>query len=188
MTSKVSIISNAFILLGEYPVNDINVLNPIHSAASIVYDRLLSSILSKYPWRFAIEHQDLSLLSTPTNNDEWTYAFALPTVPSMLWLYRIYPTTEDYIIYQDKLFANINEIAIDYIFQPPENKFPSYFVNLLVHQVTAEIAFLITKNLNVAANFNTLAQREIVNAMAQDAQQFTNPVIQRDEIYGSHFT
>ena len=105
MTSQVEIISSAFVKLGDYPVNSLTTGNPIYNAAKQAYEHVLPYVLSRYPWRFAIEHQELSLLTTSppmSNLGSWQYAFQLPTVPPMLWFYRVYPTSTRYLIFQDK--------------------------------------------------------------------------------------
>ena len=46
MSFKVEVISLAFIELGEPPINDIDTGNPIHSAASQVYETILANELN----------------------------------------------------------------------------------------------------------------------------------------------
>lgn len=190
MTSKVSLISASFILLGQNPVSDVstfNTGNPIHAAASTWYDLVVADFFSgPQPWRFAIYTQALSRLVTAPLMDDWQYAFQLPTDPAYKMLVQVYPSSS-YMIYEDKIYSNQTSLMIDYVYQPAESTFPSYFQLAVIYKLTANIAMLITQEQTVAERWATNAILQEKKARFIDSKVNPNGILKYGVTYASHF-
>lgn len=186
--SKTRIISDTFILLGKQPINDIDTGNPIHAAALSIYDDIIRpTLLSKHPWRFAYQHQILVRLTADSPIPDWKYQFQLPTLPAVFMPIKVYPNV-DYIIYQDKIFANVEELELDYIADVEEKDFPPYFVTLCIYALAANIGLLVTQKPNLEVIYEKKASLQLALAMGLDGFQMPNPIIEHDSIYARHFS
>lgn len=136
--SKVSIISNASILLGNGPVSSLSNPNKFIASASERYDVLIQSLLSVSGWRFATGIVELSqLVSTPIV-DEWLYAYELPA--NYLAMVRLYPNTE-FKIYQNRIFTNIDSpVKAEYRFVPSNNTSNSAFLDYFGYELASDLA------------------------------------------------
>ena len=187
MTSKVSIISDAFVLLGKQAINHLDTTNPIHVASSNIYDLILPDLLCKAPWRSAMKNQTLGQLTTEPNNDEaWTYIYELPDDPPILLLYKTYPET-NYQIYENHLYCNVNEIKIDYVFKPQEDRFPPYFVSLMVYAMAYHLSMAVTQNSGLVSFWYKQFIQQQVIATGISANQVPSQIIGNDVVYGAHF-
>jgi hypothetical protein len=184
MTTKVSILSQAFVLLGTKPVNDPQ-NNPIYAAVSDLYDSIYPKLLAEHPWRFASQLFALNLVNeTPPIETRWTKIFQLPADLVRIW--RTYPTC-DYTIFQDKIYTTASSLTLEYVFQVDESKFPDYFTWLLVLTLARDCAMLVTQNATVKASFDKDAATQ--NAMAKflDSQGIPGTTPRRDAVYSAHY-
>jgi hypothetical protein len=185
MASKVSIISNAFILLGKKPINTLDLTNSTIVAASNIYELVLPDLLSKCPWRSAMINQTLSRVNeTPNNN--WQYIFQLPTDPKIIYLYNVEPLTA-YEIYGDKLYTNVTEVKVDYVYKPPADEFPDYFVTLMVYAVAYHMASQITQAAKLTQFWYQRFLEQKVMANSISLSQIPTRSVRRDQVYSSHF-
>jgi len=189
MTSKVEIISQAFGLLGKPPINDIVTTNLIHVSASRWYDTLLDQLLSVgQPWRFASATQQLAQLTqTLPEVTGWKYLYQLPTNPKLLLLNKVYPQQTPYLVYEDKLASNSNEVTIEYIFKPDENAFPSYFTITMIYKMAASIGMEITQDIEIVKLWSEEAVRQERLARHTDGKQNPSQVLPSGQIYQAHF-
>lgn len=184
-TSKVKILSAAFILLGKDAINDIVSTDKIVIAASQVYDYLKPDLLTAFPWRFAMLTRELNKLSTTPPVTRFANAFQLP--PDMLLAYR----PEDlinYEIYEDMLYTNNSQVKLDYIHPATENEFPPYFVRAINHTLAAEIAMTVTQTITIAEYWEKISERSLIRAKARDSQQMPNPFVRRDPLITARFS
>ena len=195
MTSKVEIISEALNLLGLPPVSDVSGFpgnNPAYNAANKWYDRLLKSILSDgQPWRFAMVTKQLNVLTTTPTTGEWTYILQIPTNPNKILSYRVYDGITDiknYAIYEDKIYANQNVIYMDYTFEPTPEKFPEYFILLLIYELAAHLAMPITQSKELLSMWSKAARSQTLKARAIDSKQNPSVPFPLGELYEAHLT
>jgi len=186
-SSKVRIISNSFILLGNSQINYLEPNNQLHDLASSLYDLLLPSILMKSPWRFPMEHRDLQRVDE-TPAPDWQYVFMLPEDPVLLLLYRIYPDSL-YAIYGNRLHSNSEEMSADFVYQPSDSKFTPSFEALLTYKLTALLAMPITQNATLIKFWEGKAKEELM--VAQQIESSQSPSIQinaNDPLTLAHYT
>lgn len=164
MASKLDIINQALVLLGENPVTDLT--SPSGIIADTVYTTTRNDLLSGHRWRFAVKKVALvAAAGSPVN--EWTNHFTLPT--DMLVLFRTYPNSQ-YEIFEDKLVTNNASVSVDYIFDPGEKKYPDYFVKSLATLLSSEMALAITNDKKMSEMQHSKAQMAISSAKNKDSQ------------------
>lgn len=188
MANKVSIISNAFVLLGKQTINSLDPTNPIHVAAAQLYDSVLPDLLCKAPWRYTITNQDLKRInSTPNNYGSWSYMFELPDDPKMLLLYKVYPES-NYQIYQNHLYSNQLELKVDYVYQSDEETFPPYFTTLLIYAMAYHLAMPVTQSTTLVQFWSSEYRRQKTIAEGINANQIPSQIIGNDIVFNSHFS
>lgn len=187
MATDISIISNAFILLGKQAINALDPKNPIHTAAKNLYETLLPDLLSSAPWRQAVKNITLNKVNeTPNNNERWSFIYELPNDPKMLSLYKVYPTM-DYQIYNNYLYCNLNDVKVDYVYRVTEDKFPPYFVNLITYALTYHLAMPVTQNSTLVQFWGNQYKIKKLSAQAMNANQIPSQVVSYNPIYEAHF-
>lgn len=173
MASKIGIINHSLILIGESPITSLS--SAVGTVAETVYDTTLESMLTDHRWRFAVKKVALVAASgSPLN--EWTNHFTLPS--DMLMLIRTYPNSV-YEIYEDKLATNNNSVAVDYVFNPGETKYPEYFVKALAHQLASDMALSVTNDKTLEQRMAQKAEMAVAKAKHKDSQGRPSSAIQR---------
>ena len=144
MTTKVRIVSRAFVKLGRAPINDLETGGDIVAAASDAYDEAVRDVLAWYSWTFATATLRLTrLTATPPSVTGFRYAYQLPA--DMLQINRPFPIS-NYDLREDKLYSNVSDLTIEYTFKPDESRFPYYFTSLLTAKLAADICILVTED------------------------------------------
>jgi hypothetical protein len=187
MASKVGIISNAFILLGKAPVNDLTTSDPIVTSAVKIYDMTYPDLLAAHPWRFAMEIKTLDPLTAAPVIDEWTTAYLLPG--DLIQLYRVYQKSW-YRIYQNQIYANTSStetITIEYTHPVTEDRFPAYFTQLFTYKMAALMAMPVTELVQKGEYYEKMATGQLAVARSLDSQQNPNVTIQNDIYLSRHY-
>lgn len=185
MTSEISIISNAISLLGMHAINSFDESNPVHVTARRLYAQVKPELLVNHPWRFAMESKTLDQLSSSPSVEDWSYAYTFPAAPSRILFFRSRPIC-DYEIFENKIFTNEPSLAMDYIYEISEEYFPVYFTSALIYYLASRLALPLTQNADLMKYWDNEAQRMIRTAMALEAQQQPNYMIQRDSLMDAH--
>ena len=150
MASKVGIINNALISLGQETVS--SVTQNIRTARLMVaqYDLVRKALLRLHPWSFAKSETALTLLTTSTANipvltDDFLYIFQLP--PDFIKLLKTDVEASGYLhkIVGKRLYSNSNVINIEYIYdiEDPE-QFDPDFTEAFSAKLAAELCYAIT--------------------------------------------
>lgn len=176
-TSKISIASNALILLGHKPIASLEEAGAGPQAAANLYEDSYLNLLTANRWRFATKKVLLSrLVEGPIN--EWKYQHQLPH--DMLYLVK---TSEimDFEVYEDKLYSNYKEVSIDYIYRVDESMLPAYFTKTLEFFLAAQFAIPVTANSTRMQEYNTMYEMQLKRAKYADASQRPSDVMARSE-------
>ena len=186
MVSKVSIISEAFLLLGKgRPTNDLND-TPQTVAASSFYETLYPFLLTTHPWRFAMRLRELNQLTEKPILDRWRFAYQLPA--DLLNPYRMHPTNNNYSIYEDKVFSNFdNPLILEYTARVDPARFAHYFTLLLTYSIAGHMAMMVTQQEVIAELWVKKADEQLVFGRTLDSQAEPSPVITNNAIFASHF-
>jgi len=169
MASKIDLISNALILIGNAPINTLDGNSREQQVASNLYDTTVKSELTKHRWGFARKKAQLSLTTDTPVDTEYKSIYQLPT--DLLVLIKLNPI-HNYEIFGDKVYSNLSSaLYCDYIYDAPESEWPVYFSSMIEFALARVFAPSIRDSASSAEN---MAQ-EYLNAsrMARftDSQQ-----------------
>lgn len=169
--TKLSICSDALIMLGESPLTSFS-----GTDAGVVCDRLYDDIkkmtLAMYPWSFTISKLQLSRGTAPVN--EYKYAYNLPTSLQRISGVRAVfnsaqvgaqPIQGGWEILGKTLITNQETIVIDFQVEPEEFDLPSYFVQLLKYMMTWHIAETVTDQITKAEYWRQIAVGTVAENM-----------------------
>lgn len=154
--TDVQICSNALTVLGSKSIDSLTEGTGRAKICNAVYDDIKYTLLASYPWRFATRKAKLSRDATAPIN-EWRYSFILPTdrvengaIAAFQSSAVSEPPFQDFEIFENRLYANVEEVWIDYTYDIVEASMPFYFVNLLKAAICADIAMAVTDQVNLA--------------------------------------
>lgn len=140
--TKIGIISNALILLGEKPLNALNDNRYGATVGANLFEMIYENELQSNRWRFAMAKVALSKLTNVPLN-EWQFAYQLPA--EMLLPIGVFPIC-DYEIYAEHLYTDAASVALDMMFKPAVGDIPAYFATLLTYRLARDMAKPITES------------------------------------------
>jgi len=164
-TSKISICSNALILLGEAPISSFDDPGAGALTAANLYESSYINMLSMHRWRFATKKAQLGRLSAAPLN-EWQYQYQLPT--DIVALITTYPNT-NYELYGDKLYANDATISVDYVHRMDESQLPLWFTKTMEFYLAMQFAIPVTGNSTRLGEMNQLWTQQLRSAKNIDS-------------------
>ena len=94
--SKLSLINNALILIGDVPLTSLTSGTRAQVVATSLYDNIIENELSKHRWGFARNIAELSKDVAAPVGDEWQTSYTLPA--DMLVLIKLDPSIPYQII------------------------------------------------------------------------------------------
>ncbi len=186
MASKIDIISNAFLLLGQGAVNNIGETAPQHVKDAVnLYDMFYTSYLASYPWSFCLKQFTLNRLTSFTQISGYTFAYQLPS--GWLSIYRVDPLS-DYMIVGDLIYSNTSDpfkiFASTYV---DESKLPVYYVAYLVEQMAAVFAMPMTQNPNIAMEWGQSALKKLGHAKQLNNANEPSPILRSNPVAQAHY-
>lgn len=138
MSSKIDLISNALILIGDTPINSLTGGTRAQQVASNLYDNIVQNELTKHRWGFAKKKAQLSLTTEVPVDNEWRSIYQLPS--DLLFLIKLYPAT-NYQLYGDKVYTDSSQaLYADYIYNAPESEWPVYFAKMIEYALARDFA------------------------------------------------
>lgn len=174
--SKIQLISNALILLGDEPISSLSDSGAGAKAGANLYESSYLSMLSSHRWNFATKKTTLSRLAEAPKN-EYKYQYQLPT--DIVNLITTYPVST-YRIIGDKLYSDSSSIDIDYVYKVTEDKFPAYFIKPFEYYLAVQLCIPVTEDYNKLEIMNRMFERESRLARYSDSQQQPSVPIQDD--------
>ena len=173
--TKVNIISQALILLGERPVSDLtDDSRDSISGIVAIFENTYEAELQSNRWRFACAKKALDRLNTTPLN-EYQFVHQLPS--DALLIFRTVPRTR-YEIYGDRIYSNLQQIEVDYLFKPDIATLPAYFTKMLAYSLAREMARPTSENTHTVNDFSDRYYLQRNVAMFADAQARPNVAIE----------
>lgn len=170
MATRVSICSNALLLLGAKTINSLDEGTDRASLASNLYDNVRDSLLRSHPWNCAVKRVILAP-DTETPAFDYTAQFTLPGD----WLKTISVGPDgyevDYKHESGKVLANGTSLALRYISRNDnEATWDSMLVHAMELKMAAEMAYPITGSASMADLMNGKLLQHLKAARAVDGQ------------------
>lgn len=175
MASKIDLISNALILIGDVSINDLVGNDRRKLIARNLYDNIVQNELTKHRWGFCRKKAQLSLL-TAAPIEEWAKSYELPA--DLLTLIKISPSI-NYQVYGSQIYCNYSQaLYCDYIYAAPENDWPVYFAKMVEYALARDFATSLRDS--TASRVEMAAEYENASRMARytDSQQHPQVAIQ----------
>jgi hypothetical protein len=176
MASKIDLVSNALILIGDSPINTLDGNTRAQQVGSNLYDNIVKFELTKHRWGFARKKAQISLTTDVPADPEWQSIYQLPT--DLLVLIKLYPST-GYQVYGDKVYTNgKSALYCDYIYDVPESEWPIYFSKMIEYALAKDFATSVRDS--AAARGEMAAEYMNASRMARftDSQQHPQTRIQ----------
>ena len=178
MNSKVQIVNQALVVLGEAPLDIFPNGSKYSTIAATLWDSSLDAVLRSHPWNFAVKREILPELADPPKYD-YSAAFNLPT--DCLRILDV--ETDDYRVEGRTILADESSLSIRYIARIVDvTVYDSLFIEALSTYLAWRMAYSITKSEAVRdANWN--AYKEIMGlARVVDAQEEPTPEFEESSL------
>lgn len=185
MASKIDLISNALILIGDTPINSLTGNDRRQQVANNLYDNVVQSELSKFPWSFARRKAQLSLTTDEPIDNDWRSIYQLPT--DLISLIKINPNVR-YNIYGDKLYCNLSQkVTCDYIANVSESEWPVHFSKMIEYALASDFAISIRDNTSTSDSMAAKYVNQSRMARYNDSQQHPQTPIQNQPFLGVRY-
>ena len=171
MTSKLEIISDALLELGDSPITSLSATGAGPTAAKQRYDSVLHDALSKAMWTFAKSTASLSkLVAEPDTGFQAAYLMPSDYVRAI----RVIPAIR-YELYQNELHCDqVNGMTLVYTAITGEGLFTPSFRQYFMLLLASAIAIPTTQNASLATEIAVRAERKLVEASRIDASTQTS--------------
>ena len=186
MSSKVQICSNAGLLIGQEPINDLLEVSDKATLAFNLYDYVRDSVIRANNWACCIKRVTLSPdVDAPAFG--FAYQFSLPAD-----CLRVLSISYDEAPYEHrveglKLLCNTNQVALRYLFRNVDEL--SYDAGL-IEVMTLAMAVRICPGTSANEGLRDRLQQDYRNALIQhraaDSQQGTTQSISNSPMLSSH--
>ncbi len=172
--TDVSLCSKALLKIGAQTITSFEDGTAESEVSANLYPLVRDSLLSSYPWSFAIAQKRLGRLDlTPVA--DFKYAFQLPS--DFLRIISAGSGSKgrgaEYRVYENKIYTDNEELIITYIYRVNENIFPTFFSEALVAALAAEFCLPLTESTSRAEFLQKKAEDVLKQARLTDAQQGT---------------
>ena len=173
MATKLNVINNALILIGDLPLQELLGTTRAHVASAAIYDRVVRAELNKFPWSFARKKASLNKVAETIVGTEFTTMYELPS--DFIFMQKLNPISLRYQIYGNRIYTNYSAtLYVDYIYNAPEDQWTAGFEDLMVSRLAMDLAPAI-RDSATSMQLNA-AQYEIASRMARASDSMQSPV------------
>lgn len=172
--TDISLCSRALLKLGALGISSFEEGTAEAEISANLYPLVRDSMLSSYPWSFAVAQIWLGRLDAKPLAD-YQYAYQLP-----IDMLRIISAGSgqrgqglEYRVAEQTLHTNSPQVTLTYIFRPQENTFPPFFCDALVARLASEFCLPLTESTSRAEYLAKISSEELTKARLIDAQQAT---------------
>ena len=172
LTNAVEICNSALLLIGADEISDFTEETREAQVCNQIYTTIRNTTLQKYPWRFSLTLRQLAQLAvTPPEAEEFGFEFAYQLPSDSLRVIRTADAGDDYLIFQNLLFTNNDEVFVEYQQAVDESQFPDYFRSALELVLAERLALTLEDQLGKYQLLQQAALRELAIAKNIDAQE-----------------
>jgi hypothetical protein len=171
MASKIGLVSNALILIGDLPITSLTGNSRAQVVANNLYDNIVAHELTKHRWGFARKKAQLAKVNADPVGTEYSSMYQLPS--DLLTLIKLNPNLP-YQVLGDRVYCNYSgDLYCDYIYDVSEAEYPAYFTKMIEYALAKDFALAISES----ATIKDAMAREYLNAsqMARNADSQQHP-------------
>jgi hypothetical protein len=187
MATKVTICSNALLLLGDQTINSLTEGSPRARLAANLYDSTRDDLLRSHPWNCAVKRV---ILAPDVDAPAFDYGaqFSLPGD----WLRNLSVGPDgqevDYKVEGQKIIANGTSLALRYIFRNDnEATWDALLVTGMELKMAAAMAYGITKSTSLADMMYGKLERHMKTARSTDGQDDPAQTLGDERLYSARF-
>jgi hypothetical protein len=171
--TDVSICSNAALMLGAKPINDLNENTDRARLASNLFPAVRNYVLRRHPWNCCVKRVVLSPDLTPPAFD-WAFQYTLPEDYLRTLAVGEHGAEAEFSIESGKLMCDENPVRLRYVWR---NENPATWDDMLVWGMTvsmkAVMAYGITQSASMEAVVEDALKDVLKQARAVDGQDET---------------
>lgn len=168
--TEVSICSNALLMLGAQPINDLTDDNDRARIASNLFESQRDAVLRAHPWNCAVKRVALAPDAVAPAFD-WDYAFTLPSDFMRALSVGQDGAQDEFTIESGKLLCNVNPAYLRYVWR---NENPATWDGLLVQAMELQMAAAMAYGITQSASLRDSLRQEVAlfmkRARAVDGQ------------------
>lgn len=170
--TKIDLCSMALLKLGEQPIESLDAQTSSAKLAKTLVDFTIDNLLSMHPWNFACGVHELI-----KNQDGF---FEIPS--NMLRIVKLRGTISD-----GKIIADGDKISVLAISRVEPDKFPTYFVSLVVTKLAMEFCIPLLSDQTVFRTMAALYETELQTAKFIDSTMNAKPGIESFSLIDARF-
>lgn len=172
---KLGIANLTLNILNKKSVNSLDDSGEFSDALNRGINLLYPSELAKNSWRFCVRVQQLSVLVDDPPLDEWKYQMQLPA--DYLALVRLHPHV-DFQIYGKRIYANNNDLKLEYRYLLDYDQLPDYFVHYFALKLANWYASAVANDASLAEEIMKMMREARAEALFADGQSHPSRPIQ----------
>ncbi len=172
MFTKIDLCSMALLKLGEKPIQSLNEDSAAAQLARTLFDSVVDTLLSMFPWRFATQSIELN-----RNSDG---DFIIPS--NVLRVLKC-----DGKITGNKIITSADTLEITAIVQTQPENFPGYFAALIATKLALEFCIPLIGDTNVFKMISALYESEYQSAKFIDSTMSNQTDINNFSLINSRF-
>lgn len=158
--TDISICSRALMRLGAKPITSFDDRSDVAQFLKLEYPELIATICGSYQWECMKKRAELTRESGSPGG--FRYQFIMPTDmvsgPTAIFQDDGFTAgTSQFEIRGRRIVTNFERLWAEYSVVKPEAEWPSWFVELVTAAVCASVAFMVTDQENVRADWDTAA-------------------------------
>lgn len=178
MTTKLEVYNRALDLIGVKRLVSLTVDRDARYALDGAYDYILQYCLEQAMWEFAMRTLAMTATAPPPRTYGFSAAFTVP--PDLVHTYligtdeSISPPTKDVVQADRYFFSRVNTIYVRYVskdtsFGGDLSKWPNIFARYFSAELASEVAFTLTRTVEIATMAASIAANRLLQARATEA-------------------
>lgn len=159
--TDISVNNGALSLFGGGAIESFDEDSDLAVTCSGLYSVTVNTLMSMYPWRFAVSKRQLVKDADITPLNEWNYAFALPS-NMLAGPWAVFGDGRElasqlYEIYDAYLYCDYDTVIIDYTKRVDESYWPWWFIELACLVLASKYAIPVSDQVSKADLFHEKA-------------------------------
>jgi len=183
-TTDIAIAQKACALIGMQPITSFNDNTSEAIVLNAIYDEIVESELSGYPWRFAMAQRTLNRL-TATPASKWDAAYQIPSDILMIRAVTVNDQNISYDRFDDNIYCNagINEsVVLDGTYRVKEIDWPAFFRLGIEYRLSSALASGVSMQSDLAQLLDEKAELQLRKARNIDASSQTTRKLNQNRL------
>lgn len=174
-STSIAVAQKACALIGMQPITSFNDDSSEGIVLNAIYDEVVESELSSFPWRFAMAQRTLNRLAA-VPNARWDAAYQIPNDILMIRAVTVNDYPIEYDRYDDNIYCNagVNEtVVLDGIYRADEIDWPAYFRLGIEYRLASALASGVSMQADIAQLMDEKAELQLRKARHTDSSSQT---------------